>query len=332
MPMKKFINDPANLTAELLEGLGMCFSHKIKIVNDKIVCRAHPKSEQKVAILTLGGAGHEPALSGFVGEGMLDASVVGDIFAAPGAPKVLEALRMFKREAGIILVTLNHAGDRMSASKALRDALKEGIKVVEIVTCEDISAGIDIDPEEKRGLAGCVPLYKIIGAAAEQGRSLEEIVEIGERFNKQMATLAVAMTGCTHPQNGEPIAILPDDEMEIGMGQHGEAGGGRSKILTADETAERMVAELIKATGVKSGDCAMLLINGTGATTLMEMLIVYRKAGKVLEAQGVVLTNGWCGEILTVQEMGGFQMILCKLDEDHKALLGAKAATPYWTA
>lgn len=331
MAMKKFINDPKNLTTELLEGLEMCFSDKIKLVSEKIVCRAQPKSIDKVAILTLGGAGHEPALSGFVGQGMLDASVVGDIFAAPGAPKVLEALRMFKREAGIVLVTLNHAGDRMSASKALRDAAKEGIKVVEIVTCEDISAGIDTDPDEKRGLAGCVPLYKVLGAAAEQGKSIDEIVEIGERFNKQMATLAVAITGCTHPQNGEPIAILPDDEMEIGMGQHGEAGGGRSKILTADETAQRMVAELIKAIDVKSGDSAMLLINGSGATTLMEMLIVYRKAAKVLRAQGVSLTNGWCGEILTVQEMGGFQMILCKLDADHKALLAAKAATPYWT-
>ena len=332
MPMKKFINDPANLTSELLEGLEMCFSNKIKIVNDKIVCRANPKSEDKVAIVTLGGAGHEPALSGFVGEGMLDASVVGDIFAAPGAPKVLEALRMFNRDAGIIVVTLNHAGDRMSAGKAIRDAIKEGIKVSEIVTSEDISAGIDADPEDKRGLAGCIPLYKVIGAAAEQGKSIDEIVEIGERFNKQMATLAVAMTGCTHPQNGEPIAILPDDEMEIGMGQHGEAGGGRSSILTADETAKRMVDQLVKATGVASGDSAMLLINGVGATTLMEQLIVYRAAGRMLADMGVALVNGWCGEMLTVQEMAGFQMILCKLDEDHKDLLGATCATPYWTS
>ncbi len=332
MAMKKFINDPANLTVELLEGLEMCFSKKVKVVNDKIVCRVNPKSQDKVAIVTLGGAGHEPALSGFVGKGMLDASVVGDIFAAPGAPKVLEALRMLKRDAGIIVVTLNHAGDRMSASKAIRDATKEDIKIVEIVTADDISAGIDADYEDKRGLAGCVPLFKVIGAAAEQGKSIDEIVEIGERFNGQMATLAVAMTGCTHPQNGEPIAILPADEMEIGMGQHGEAGGGRSKILTADETAERMVVELIKATGVASGDSAMLLINGTGATTLMEQLIVYRKAAKIIAARGIALIDGWCGEMLTVQEMGGFQMILCKLDEDHRALLSASASTPYWTS
>lgn len=332
MPMKKFVNDPANLTKELLEGYAMCYKSKVKIVNDKIVVRVTPKDESKVAIVTLGGAGHEPALSGFVGEGMLDASVVGDIFAAPGAPKVLEALRMFKREAGILLVTLNHAGDRMSASKALRDAQKEGIKVVEIVTHEDISAGIDVDPEEKRGLAGCIPLYKVVGAAAEAGKSLEEIVDIGERFNKQMATLAVAMTGCTHPQNGGTIAVLPDDEMEIGMGQHGEAGGGRGKILSADETAARMIDPLVQATGVKAGDTALLIINGVGATTLMEMFVVYRKAAQILAEKGINVTPGACGEYLTVQEMAGFQMILCKLDADHVELLKAKARTPYWTA
>ena len=332
MVMKKFINDPANLTRELLEGLEMCYSGKIKLVGEKIVTRATPKDADKVAIVTLGGSGHEPALSGFVGQGMLDASVVGDIFAAPGAPKLLEALRLLKREAGILLVTLNHAGDRMSATKALRDAQKEGIKVREIVTHEDISAGLDTDPEDKRGLAGCIPLFKVVGAAAEAGRSLDEIYEIGERFNQQMATLAVAMTGCTHPQNGGVIAVLPEDEMEIGMGQHGEAGGGRGKVLSADETAERMIAPLMQATGVKAGDTALLIINGVGATTLMEMLIVYRRAAQVLAEKGVKLTPGACGEYLTVQEMAGFQMILCKLDPDHVEYLKAAARAPYWTA
>jgi len=331
MAMKKFLNNSETLTKELLEGFAACYCNKVKLVSEKIVVRAAPKAADKVAVISLGGAGHEPALSGFVGEGMLDASVVGDIFAAPGAPKVLETLRMFKRDAGILLVTLNHAGDRMSASKALRDAEKEGIKVREIVTHEDISAGIDVDPEEKRGLAGCVPLYKVVGAAAEQGKSLDEIYDIGERFNQQMATLAVAMTGCTHPQNGGVIATLPEDEMEIGMGQHGEAGGGRSKILTADETAARMLEPLMKATGTKSGDTALLVLNGVGATTLMELFLVYRKTAQILAGSGVTLVPGVCDELLTVQEMAGFQMILCKLDADHVPLLAAKANTPYWT-
>ncbi|NWK54700.1 dihydroxyacetone kinase subunit DhaK [Verrucomicrobiaceae bacterium N1E253] len=329
--MKKLINDPANLTAELLEGYTLAYPNKVKLVNEKIVVRANEKAEDKVAVISMGGSGHEPAVSGFVGDGMLDASVVGDIFAAPGAPKVFEALQMFKRDAGILLVVLNHAGDVMSANMAMQLAERAGIKVKMLLTHEDISAGIDTPVEDKRGLAGCVPLYKVAGAAADEGKSLDEVYEIAERFNQQMATLAVAVTNCTHPQTGQAISNLADDEMEIGMGQHGEAGGGISKILTADETAERMVLPLIEATGASSGDTVQLLINGVGGSTLMEMNIVYRKAHQILTEKGITLVPGIVDELLTVQEMGGFQMILCKLDPDHVTYLEAPANAPYWT-
>ncbi len=330
MIMKKFINDPNNLTAELLEGYALAYKDVVKIKSEKIVVRANPKTEDKVAIISMGGSGHEPAISGFVGEGMLDASVVGDIFAAPGAPKVLEAIKMFKRDAGILLVVLNHAGDVMSANMAMQMAEREGINVKMLLTAEDISAGLDTPTEDRRGLGGCVPLYKVAGAAAEQGKSLEEVIDVATRFNGQMATLAVAMTGATHPQNGAVISTLPDDEMEIGMGQHGEAGGGRSKILSADETAEKMILPLIEDTGCANGDNAMLIINGVGATTLMEMNLIYRKAYQVLESKGVNMVPGKITELLTVQEMGGFQMILCKLDADHVELLKERANSPYW--
>jgi len=331
MIMKKFLNDSANLTSELLEGYCLAYSNKVKLVNEKIVVRANAKSQDKVAIISMGGAGHEPAVSGFVGDGMLDASVVGDIFAAPGAPKVLEALKMFQRDAGILLVVLNHAGDVMSANMAVQLAERAGIKVTVVNTHEDISAGLDTPIEDKRGLAGCVPLYKVAGAAAEEGKPLAEVVEIAERFNQQMATLAVASSNCTHPQTGQAISNLADDEMEIGMGQHGEAGGGISKMLSADETAERMIKPLIEATGAKSGDTVQLLINGVGATTLMEMNIIYRKAHQILNAQGIKVVPGIVAELLTVQEMGGFQMILCKLDTDHESYLQAPSNAPYWT-
>jgi dihydroxyacetone kinase-like protein len=331
MIMKKLINDPADITSELLEGYCLAYANKVKLVAEKIVVRANPKSEDKVAIISMGGAGHEPAVSGFVGEGMLDASVVGDIFAAPGAPKVFEALKMFQRDAGIILVVLNHAGDVMSANMAIQLAERAGIKVTMLTTHEDISAGIDTPVEDKRGLAGCVPLYKVAGSAAETGKPLDEVFEIAERFNQQMATLAVAVSNCTHPQTGQAISALADDEMEIGMGQHGEAGGGISKMLTADETAERMIHPLIEATGATSGDTVQLLINGVGATTLMEMNIIYRKAYQILTDQGIQVVPGIVDELLTVQEMGGFQMILCKLDTDHVGYLQAPANAPYWT-
>ena len=329
--MKKFINKPENLTNELLEGLALAYNDKIKLDDGKLVVRAFPKSQDKVAVISMGGSGHEPAISGFVGEGLLDASVVGDIFAAPNAMSVLAALRKFKRDAGILLVVLNHAGDVMSANMALKLAEREGIKVKKILVAEDISAGIDAPKSERRGLAGCIPLMKVAGAVAETGASLEEVFSVAEKFNGRMATLAVAMSGCTHPQTGLPITELPADEMEIGMGQHGEGGGGRSKILSADDTAKIMFESLSKAVDLKSGDSAFLMLNGSGATTPMELAIVYRAAVKLAENIGAKIEFGIVDEILTIPEIAGFQMVLCVLDDDSRKYLKARSNAPYWT-
>ena len=330
--IKKFINNPDTITQELLEGYTMAYRDKVTLLDANTVVRTHRKSNDKVAIITLGGAGHEPALSGFVGEGMLDCSVVGDIFAAPGAPRVLNALKEFKREAGIILIVLNHAGDIMSANMAVKMSERFGVRVKSIITHDDISAGVTTPDEDRRGLAGCVPLIKILGAAAEEGKSLEELCEIGERFNNQIATLAVAMKSCTHPQNGGIIAELPDGIMEIGMGQHGEGGGGQMELLSADDTAAFMMEPLLKKLNAVSGDKLLLYINGVGATTHMEMSIVFRKACQILEEKGCELVEGKITEILTVQEQSGFQMILGKCDDDHVTYLKDCASdAPYWT-
>ncbi len=332
MVMKKFLNDPANLTKELLEGYTACYSDKVKLATEKIVVRATPKSKDKVAIVTLGGSGHEPALSGFVGEGMLDASVVGDIFAAPGGPVVYEGLKLFKDYAGIILVVLNHEGDVRNANLGCMLAQKDGIKVDRILTADDIAPGIDAPLSDRRGLGGCVPLIKIIGAAAEEGKSVEEILAIGEAFNKRMATLAVTMKTATHPQSGQYISTLPDDQMEIGMGQHGEGGGtGPVAIQTADEVAETMINKLIAAVKAQKGEKAILIVNGSGATTHMEMFLIWRKASQILKDAGIEVVCGRCDEILTVQESAGFQLFLGILDETGEKMLKAPADAPYWT-
>lgn len=329
----KFTNAPEDITKELLEGYTLAYKDLVALGGENIVVRANAKDESKVAVVTLGGSGHEPALSGFVGEGMLDCSVVGDIFAAPGAQRLFQALQLFKREAGILLVVLNHSGDIMSANMACQLAERVGIKVKQLITHDDISAGLDAADEDRRGLAGCVPIYKVVGAAAEQGKSLEEIYEIGERMNKGIATLAVAMGRCTHPQNDAVIAELPEGVMEIGMGQHGEGGqGGRQELVSADATAEVMIQHLMKKVNPAKGDKVALYINGVGATTHMELSIIFRAAYKVLEAAGVEIVDGRIQEILTVQESAGFQMILSKLDDDHVDLLkNCKAVTPYWS-
>jgi len=331
MPMKKFINDPSNLTSELLDGFCIAFGDKVALQSEKLVVRARPKDPSKVALVTLGGAGHEPALSGFVGEGALDISAVGDIFAAPGPPKVIEALRMANRDAGVLFVVLNHAGDVMSANMAMEMAASEGLNVRMLLTHEDIAPGADAPIEDRRGLVGCCPLYKIAGAAAEAGKSLEEVYAIAERFNNNMATLAVALKTATHPATGEEIFQLADDEMEIGMGQHGEAGTGRSKMMTADETARVMLTQLVAAVGAGRGDRLMVMINGAGATTMMEMCIILRGVKKVLDEMGIQIACAPLGEFLTVQEMAGFQMFVAKMDDELLQLWNAPCDTPALT-
>lgn len=329
----KFINETADITAELLEGYVMAFNDRVALGSENIVVRAKAKSQDKVAIVAFGGSGHEPAVSGFVGDGMLDCSVVGDIFAAPGAQRLFQGLQMFKREAGILLLVLNHSGDVMSGNMAMQLAERTGIKVRSITTHDDISAGLDASDEDRRGLAGAIVMYKVLGAAAQEGKSLDELIEIGERLNKNIATLAVAMRSCSHPQNGAVITALPEGVMEIGMGQHGEAGaGGTQPLVSADATAEFMVSMLIKKLELKKGDKALLYINGVGSSTLMEQLIVYRAAAKKMQDAGIEIVDGYAGELLTVQEQAGFQMIAAKLDADHIDYINNYPSNaPYWT-
>ncbi len=328
MGMKKFINDRSRLTQELLEGFAAAHSDLVSVSPQRLVTRKVPKSPDKVALVTLGGAGHEPALSGFVGEGMLDISVVGDIFAAPGPPPVFAALRQAQRPAGALFVVLNHAGDVLSADMAMQMAEAEGLKVRKILTHEDIAAGPDAPVTDRRGLVGCIPLYKIAGAAAEAGRSLEEVHALAERFNNRMATLAVAMKAATHPATGATLFELADDQMEIGMGQHGEAGTGPCKIRSADETAALMMERLVNAIQAKAGDRLMVILNGAGATTLMELYIVFRGVKKYLDGLGIEIVASRVGELLTVQEMAGFQMFAAQMDDELLELWKAPCNTP----
>jgi len=327
MAMKKFINDPENLVDELLEGYALAFPQKVRLDEDRLVVRAKPKAAGKVALVTLGGSGHEPALSGFVGEGMLDISVAGGIFAAPSGRRVAPAIQKADLGAGVLFVVLNHAGDILNADMAMELLEDEDVQVSRVTTEEDIAGEIG----DRRGLAGCLFVYKIAGAAAERGWSLAEVTRVAEKVNGGMRTLAVAAKAATHPSNGQAFSELPDDEMEIGMGQHGEGGGGRMKLKTADETAEIMINALIKDAGVKSGDRLLVMLNGVGATTFMELFIVFRKVVSVCAAQGITVVRSAIDEFLTVQEMAGFQMCIAKMDDELLGLWDDPCDTPYMT-
>ena len=329
--MKKFINQPENIVHELLEGFTLAYSTKVCLAGNYLVTRTKPKPAGKVGVVTLGGSGHEPGLSGFVGAGILDVSVPGEIFAAPGAPRCLEALKLADRRAGILFIVLNHAGDVLSAGITMEMAKKQGLNVKQLLTHEDISSGPPDKPEERRGLVGFLPVFKIAGAAAEEGRPLDQVYEVADRMERNMRTLAVAVQTATHPCTGRQIFTLPDDEMEIGMGQHGEAGTGRMKLKSADETGQIMLHALLDDLGVKAGERLLVILNGAGATTLMELFIVFRRVNQILEEKKIPIARSLVGEYITTQEQAGFQMLIARMDDELLNLWDAPCDTPYLT-
>jgi dihydroxyacetone kinase-like protein len=327
--MKKFVNKPEDLVRELLEGLALAFPDKIGLVGPSTIVRTSAKSPEKVRLVTLGGSGHEPGLSGFVGLGMLDYSVAGGIFAAPGAPKCLEALRSAcAGGASALLIVLNHAGDVLSANIAMEAAVREGLKVKMVLTHDDVAGGANL--EDRRGLVGFLPVYKVAGAAAEKGYSLDACAEVAQRMERNTRTLAVALRTATHPCTGSAIFELGDDEMEIGMGQHGEAGTGRMPLKSADETAEIMLNLLLQDLAVVAGEELLIMVNGAGATTLMELLIVFRKVAQTLDSKRIKLARSAVGEFITTQEQAGFQLMIARMDRELIHLWDAPANAPFF--
>jgi dihydroxyacetone kinase-like protein len=328
--MKKCINDPENLVSELLEGYTLAFPDKVKLEGENLVMRAYPKELGKVALVTLGGSGHEPGLSGFVGKGMLDISVPGEIFAAPGPLKCLNAIRRANRGAGVLFVVLNHAGDVLTANITMEMALKEGLNVKMILVHDDIASGPVEKPEERRGLVGFLPVIKVAGAAAEEGRTLDEIFEIADRMGRFMRTLAVAFIPATHPATGDAMFDLGEEEMAIGMGQHGEAGTERLEMKSADDTTELMLQMLLDDLAVKADEELLIIVNGAGATTLMELFIVFRRIHHVLKDKKIKISRSLIGEYITTQEQAGFQMLIARMNRELIRLWDAPCDAPYF--
>ncbi len=315
MKMKKFINDPNTLTDELLEGLALSNGDIVDVRGHIVVSRALENAD-RVTLVAFGGSGHEPAQAGFVGDGMLDAHVVGDIFAAPNPQLVLEAVKIADKGHGVLLLVLNHAGDMLCGNMVMKMAQKEGLNVRKVVSQEDISNAPRSNSDDRRGLAGAIPMYHISAAAAKEGKSLDEVAEVTQKYADSMATIGVAARCATHPATGAEFGDLGDEDMEIGMGQHGEGGGGRQPMKSARETIAIMANALVKDIPLERGDKAFVMINGSGATTLMEMYIFYKDCVAYLEELGIEVVANMVGEILTVQEQAGFQLNISKWDDE----------------
>ena len=327
--MQKFINNPDTLTTEMLQGLALAHSELVSLELGKLVVNKKLAEADRVTVVALGGSGYEPALSGFVGEGMLDIAVVGDVFAAPGPQACIEAIQLADKGKGVLLVVLNHAGDILASNLAMKQAEKLGINVAKIVVQDDIANAPREEAQNRRGMVGAIPLVKIAGAAALVGKSLEEVATIAQGFADNMATLAVAASGATNPATGMEIAQVAAGCMEVGVGLHGEAGKAKP-MATAEETVSVMLDALLEDLNVLAEEKLMVIVSGSGATSLMEQLIVYRNCYAYLVEKEIEIVASHVGELMTVQEMAGFEICIARMNEELVEYWNAPCRTPYF--
>ena len=323
---KKLINHPQNLLPEMLEGFAAAYHNIVELTDNGLIVRRNPKPADKVAIAIGNGTGHEPAMIGWVGAGLFDVNIPGNIFTAPGPSRIVEGIKAANNEAGVLVCVSHHAGDLMNAEAALEDAEDEGLENVEMVVLyDDISSAPKGKEPERRGTAGLFFVWKMLGAFAETSSDLAACKALAEKVRDNTRSLSMALTPCASPITGQPMFELPDDEMEIGMGVHGEAGMHRTKLLSADETIERMLPPILEDLPFQAGDEVIVLLNNSGSLTLMELSILHRRVAQLLDTAGIKLYRSWLGSYATTQEMAGFGLSLCRVDDQLKALYDAPA-------
>lgn len=322
--MKKFINSPQNLIEEMLEGFVAANSNKVRrLETERVLVRKDAPIKGKVGIVTGGGSGHKPAFIGYIGKGLVDAVAVGDIFAAPPVQRAYEAIKAANGGRGVLLCIGNYSGDIMNFGMAKELAEAEGIPVETVVVNDDVASSPKERMDNRRGVAGEVILWKIAGALAEEGADLQKLKEVGERAVFNTRSMGVAHTPCVLPTTGKPSFEIGEDEMEIGVGHHGEPGIQRTKMMTADEVSELLTLKVIEDLPFKSGDEVVVMINGLGSTSLLEMYICFRKVNQILADHNIKVYRTYVGEFFTSLEMGGFSVTLTKLDDELKRLIDA---------
>lgn len=327
--MKKFVNDPANFVREMMEGVYLANQDKLKWVPEyNILYRADMPSDDKVSIIQGSGSGHEPAHIMAVGQGMLDAACPGAVFAAPPMEYVYECTKLMNSKKGVLHLINNYQGDRMVFDMAREMAEAEGIKIGTVIINDDVAVEESTHSVGRRGVAGNFFVIKACGAAAEQGASLDDLVALGNKVNSVVRTMGMALTSCTPPAKGEPIFDIGDDEMEMGIGIHGEPGRRRAKIANADAICDELFEAVATDLPFKKGDRVALMINGMGATPNSELYLLYRRAALNCKDRGLEIARNYVGNYCTSLDMAGFSLTLLRLDDQLEKLLDAPAEIP----
>jgi len=315
--MKKLINKPENVVKEELEGIVVAHPDLVKVHFDpNFVYRADAPIKGKVGVISGGGSGHEPMHGGFVGYGMLDAACPGAVFTSPTPDQMLEATKMVSGGAGVLHIVKNYTGDIMNFEMAADLARAEGIEVEAVVTDDDVAVKDSLYTAGRRGVGSTVLAEKLCGAAAEQRRSLQQVSDVCRKVKGWGRSMGMALTSCTVPHVGKPTFDLPEDEMEIGIGIHGEPGRVRMKIKSADEITEMLMEPIISDIPYKAGDEVLMFVNGMGGTPPIELYIVYRKAYEIATKKGLKVVRNLIGPYITSLEMAGTSITLLKMDDD----------------
>ena len=327
--MKKIINDVANVEEEMILGLVKAAPQKLRKLDYGTIVVREPKQEDKVALVSGGGSGHEPAHGGYVGEGMLDCAVAGTVFTSPTPDQVLEGIKAVATDKGVLCIVKNYTGDLMNFEMAIEMAADEGIKADYVVVNDDVAVKDSLYTTGRRGVAGTIFVHKIAGAKAAEGASLEEVKAAAEKVIANVRSMGMAIEPCTVPAAGKPGFELSDTEMEIGIGIHGEPGTHREALGTADSIA-KMLLDSILADLDYTGSDVVVLVNGMGGTPLMELYIINNFVQDYLKEKGVRVYDTMVGNYMTSIEMAGFSLTLLRLDEEMKKLYDAKADTLAW--
>ncbi|NBJ70995.1 MULTISPECIES: dihydroxyacetone kinase subunit DhaK [Clostridia] len=327
--MKKIINDPNEVVQDMVHGLVTAYPTKLKVVPDTLViAREDAPVQGKVGLVSGGGSGHEPAHAGYIGKGMLDCAVAGEVFTSPTPDQVLEGIKAADGGEGVFLVIKNYTGDVLNFEMAAELAEAEGIQVEKVIVNDDVAVEDSSFTTGRRGIAGTVLVHKIAGAMAENGASLQEVKRVAEKVIANIRSMGMALTSGTVPAAGKPSFQLEENEMEIGIGIHGEPGIERKPIASADDIAAELVERIMNDMEIPKESEVAVMINGLGATPEMELFIVNKKVQSILKDRGIYVFQTFVGEYMTSLEMAGCSVTLLKLDDELKSLLAAPSEAP----
>ena len=328
--MKKIINAPENVVNEMLAGLVAANPDTLDIIPEKrIILRKERKAAGKVAVVTGSGSGHEPDQVFYVGKGMMDAACAGPVFAAPTADAIYEAAKAVDTGAGVLFMVKNYTGDRGQFGMACEMCEMDDINAKIVIADDDVAVKDSTFTAGRRGVAGAILGYKIVCAAAEEGKSLDELVELANRVNANVRSMGFGLTSCTTPAKGAPTFEIGDDEMEIGVGLHGEPGRQRTKLMPADEIVGMMTQNCLDDLPFKAGDEVAVMVNGLGGTPLMEQYIAYNKVAQMLKDAGIKVYKSYVNEYCTSIDMAGCSVSLLRLDDEMKKYLDYPVEIPY---